>query len=56
VAVKPLFLPSIFSGATRIFKPMGKLRLCKKKTMGKMGKIFVNGPNKILVTYKNQKD
>jgi hypothetical protein len=44
------------SGATRIFKPMGKLRLCKKKTMGKMGKIFVNGPNKILVTYKNQKD
>lgn len=36
-------------GATRMFRPMGKLLLCRKKTMGKMGKVFIDGPNKVLI-------
>jgi hypothetical protein len=45
-----------FSGATRIYWSMGKLRLCQKKTVGEMGKVFIDGPNKILITYRNQKN
>ncbi len=33
------------SGVSRIFGPVGKLCLSQKKTMGKMGKIFIDGPN-----------
>ena len=35
----------ISSGVSRIFGPVGKLCLSQKKTMGKMGKIFIDGPN-----------
>ncbi len=41
------------SGVTRIFRPMDKLLLYREKTMGKMGKIFIDRPklfwlNKVL--------
>jgi hypothetical protein len=43
------------SGVTRIFRRMGKLLLYREKTMGKMGKIFVDRPKlfwpiKVLIT------
>ena len=38
------------SGVTRIFRPVGKFRLCRKKKMGKMGKVLIDGPNKVLIT------
>jgi hypothetical protein len=42
--------PHSYSGVTRIFRPVGKLRLFRKKTMGKMGKVFIDGPNEVLIT------
>jgi hypothetical protein len=47
-----VFLAHPANGVTRIFRPMGKLRLCRRKTMGKTGKTFIDGPNKVLITYK----
>jgi len=32
----------IHSGVSRIFRPMSKLSLCRKNTMGKMGKVFID--------------
>jgi hypothetical protein len=49
--VEPIFCKiakSVFeggSGATRIFRPMGKLPLRKKNIVGKMGKLFIDGLN-----------
>jgi hypothetical protein len=53
--VKTLEIPiqtkdGMVSGATRVFRAMGKFCLCHKKTVGKMGRIFIDGPNKILMT------
>jgi hypothetical protein len=38
----------INSGATRIFRPMGKLLLCRKKSMGKWAVFLLMG-KKLLV-------
>jgi hypothetical protein len=41
-------LSKAISGVTRIFRPMGKLLLYREKTMGKMGKIFIDRPKLFL--------
>jgi hypothetical protein len=42
-AMLEMLRKEINSGATRIFRPMGKLLLCRKESMGKMGDVFADG-------------
>jgi hypothetical protein len=50
-----IFISSIDSGANQDFWADGQTSLVSEKTLGKMGKVFIDGLNKILIITKTKR-